>query len=72
MRHIDLTDPPPAAVLEPGAVAEWLDTDLDWVVHAISDGGLPVLGRRGDGTPLLATDEVRAWLRRPTLADDET
>jgi hypothetical protein len=33
---------------------------------------LPVLGYRGDGVPLLAADEIRAWLRRPTLHDDET
>jgi hypothetical protein len=60
------------SVLEPRAVAEWLDADLDWVLRAISDDGLPVLGYRSDGTPLLAVDEVRAWLRRPTAADDET
>jgi len=64
--------PPSAAVLEPQAVADWLVTDIDWVMRAIVVEGLPVLGRRSDGTPLLAADEVRAWLRRPTLADDET
>ncbi len=60
------------SVLEPLAVAEWLDADVDWVLRAISDDGLPVLGYRSDGTPLLVVDEVRAWLRRPTTADDET
>jgi hypothetical protein len=64
--------PPTAPVLEPCAVAEWLDADVDWVMGAIADGGLPVLGFRSDGTPLLAVDEVRAWLRRPSAADDET
>ena len=64
--------PPPTTVLEPHDVAEWLDTDVDWVMKAISEHGLPILGRRSDGTPLLAVDEVRAWLRRPTPADDET
>ena len=65
-------DPPAAAVLEPHAVADWLATDVDWVMQAISENGLPVLGQRSDGTPLLAVDEVRAWLRRSTPADDET
>ena len=63
---------PIVAVLEPHAVAEWLDTDVAWVMRAIADDGLPVLGYRSDGTPLLATSEVRKWLRRPTAADDET
>jgi hypothetical protein len=64
--------PSPASVLEPRAVADWLEADVDWVMRAIAADGLPVLGYRSDGTPLLAPDEVRAWLRRPTLADDET
>jgi hypothetical protein len=67
-----MTDQPFASVLEPRAIAAWLDADIDWVMRAIEDDGLPVLGYRSDGTPLLAVDEVRAWLRRPTLADDET
>jgi hypothetical protein len=64
--------PPAAAVLEPSDVAAWLDTDVAWVMRAIAEEGLPVLGRRDDGVPLLSTDEVRAWLRRPSRADDET
>jgi hypothetical protein len=67
-----MTRPPAASVLEPDAVAAWLDIDIDWVMHAIADDGLPVLGYRTDGVPLLATVEIQAWLRRPTLADDET
>jgi hypothetical protein len=67
----DVTDRPAAQVLEPHAVAVWLDVDLEWVAQAI-ENGLPVLGYRSDGVPLLATREVRAWLQRPTLADDET
>lgn len=63
--------PPSASVLEPRAVAEWLAVDIDWVRRAIGDG-MPVLGHRSDGTPLVAVDEVRAWLRRPTAADDST
>lgn len=62
----------PGDVLEPAAVAEWLDVDVAWVMRAIAEEGLPVLGRRSDGTVLLAADEVRAWLRRPSHADDET
>jgi hypothetical protein len=64
-------DPPSISILEPAAVAAWLDVDEGWVTGAIADG-LPVLGHRSDGTPLLAADEVRAWLRRPTVNDDET
>lgn len=64
--------PPADSVLEPRAVADWLVADLDWVLRAIADDGLPVLGYRSDGTPLLVVDEVRAWLRRPSAADDET
>jgi hypothetical protein len=67
-----VTGPPFASVLEPHAVAIWLDTDLEWVMHAIAHDGLPVLGYRTDGIPLMATGEVQAWLRRPMLADDET
>ena len=59
-------------MLEPVDVAIWLDADLPWVMRAIAEEGLPVLGYRSDGVPLLATDEIRAWLRRPTLADDES
>jgi hypothetical protein len=67
-----VTAPSPTSVLEPRAIADWLDADVDWVLRAIATDGLPVLGYRSDGTPLLVADEVRAWLRRPTLADDET
>jgi hypothetical protein len=67
-----VTPAPLASVLEPHAVADWLDTDVEWVMRAIADDGLPVLGYRTDGIPLMATGEVQAWLRRPTLADDET
>jgi len=67
-----MTRPPSAAVLEPADVAIWLDAEVAWVMRAIAEEGLPVLGYRSDGVPLLATDEIRAWLRRPTLADDES
>ena len=67
-----MTRPPASPVLEPAAVAAWLDVDTDWVMRAIARDGMPVLGYRTDGVPLLDRDEVRAWLRRPTPADDET
>jgi hypothetical protein len=67
-----MTSPPDAEVLEPAGVAAWLDVDVDWVLRAIAEDGLPVLGHRGDGTPLVAVEEVRAWLRRASPADDET
>ena len=49
-----MPEPPPASVLEPDAVVRWLDSDLDWLHRAIALEGLPVLGYRSDGTPLLA------------------
>jgi hypothetical protein len=67
-----MTRPPSASVLEPVDVAIWLDADLPWVMRAIAEEGLPVLGYRSDGVPLLSTDEIRAWLRRPTVHDDES
>jgi hypothetical protein len=45
---------------------------LAWVMDAIASEALPVLGYRSDGVPLLAVAEVRTWLRRPRLGDDET
>jgi hypothetical protein len=67
-----MTRLPGAEVLDPHAVAAWLDIDVDWIMRAIARDDLPILGYRGDGVPLMAACEVRAWLRRPTLADDET
>ena len=56
-------------LLEPAALAAWLDVDVRWIDPAIARG-LPVLGRRGDGTPLFVVGDVRAWLRRPRVEDD--
>ena len=67
-----MTSLPAALVIEPEAVAEWLDVDLEWLTHAVAHQGMPVLGYRSDGVPLFCTSEIRAWLRRPTIADDET
>jgi hypothetical protein len=58
-------------VVEPAAVAAWLDVEPEWVAGAIAEG-LPLLGYRSDGVPLVLVGEVRAWLRRPTLDDDAT
>jgi hypothetical protein len=58
-------------VIEPAAMAVWLDVEPGWVDGAIAEG-LPVLGYRSDGVPLFAVGEVRAWLRRPTIDDDAT
>ncbi|MFL5816935.1 MAG: hypothetical protein ACJ76L_04965 [Conexibacter sp.] len=63
---------PHSPVLEPADVAIWLDTDVTWVMRAIAEEGLPVLGHRSDGVPLIAADEVRTWLRRSSRHDDET
>ena len=63
---------PPDSLLTPAAVADWLEVDETWVHRAIEADGLPVLGTRSDGEPLLVASEVRAWLRRPSLTDDET
>jgi aminoglycoside phosphotransferase len=65
-------DLPSAEVLECHAVAVWLDVDVAWVEEAIAHRGLPVLGRRSDGAPLLSRAEVQAWLRRPSVHDDES
>ena len=67
-----MTDLPAAEILECEAVAVWLDVDASWVEHAIAHRGLPVLGRRSDGTILLSRTEVQSWLRRPSTHDDET
>jgi hypothetical protein len=67
-----MTDLPSAEILECDAVAAWLDVDPGWVEHAIAHRGLPLMGRRSDGTPLLSRAEVQSWLRRPSAHDDET
>jgi hypothetical protein len=64
-------DPDQETLLEPDDIARWLDVHPSWVDDAIASG-LPVIGYRSDGVPLCAAGDVRAWLRRPSLADDET
>ncbi|MCW3020700.1 MAG: hypothetical protein JWR30_22 [Conexibacter sp.] len=53
------------------ALASDLVVEPEWIATAITQG-LPVLGYRSDGVPLVVVGEVRAWLRRPTLDDDAT
>jgi hypothetical protein len=62
---------PEETLLDPDGVAQWLYVDPRWLRVAI-ERGLPIMGYRTDGVPLVAAGEVRAWLRRPSLADDET
>ena len=64
--------PPGDALLLPAEVAEWLDVDLEWVQRQVESEGLPVLGYTSAGEPVVAADEVRAWLRRPDPHGDET
>ncbi|MCW3041817.1 MAG: hypothetical protein JWM31_3722 [Solirubrobacterales bacterium] len=64
-------NPSSEQLLEPADVARWLRVDPAWVHGAIAEG-LPVLGRRTDGTPILAVEDVRRWLRRSSPQDDTT
>jgi hypothetical protein len=65
-------DPPDDALLRPGEVAEWLQVDEDWVARAVANEDLPVMGFTSAGEPVVAAEEVRAWLRRPDPHGDET
>lgn len=65
-------DPPDDALLGPEEVAAWLQVDADWVARAVADEQLPVMGYTSDGRPVVAAQEVRAWLRRPDPHADET
>lgn len=66
------SDPPGDALLLPADVAKWLDVDPGWVQRAVESEGLPVLGFTSAGEPVVAAEEVRAWLRRPDPHGDET
>jgi hypothetical protein len=65
-------DPPDDALLRPCDVAAWLDVDEDWLTRAVRREALPVMGWTSGGEPVVAACEVRAWLRRPDPAGDET
>jgi hypothetical protein len=65
-------DPSDEALLSPRDVAEWLDVDESWLAQAVARDALPVMGYTSSGEPIVAAGEVRAWLRRPDPAADET
>ena len=65
-------DPPDDALLSPADVAAWLQVDEAWLAQAIEQDALPVMGYTSDGRPIVLAAEVRAWLRRPDPAADET
>jgi hypothetical protein len=71
VRAVTDQNPDTETLLEPDDIARWLDVHRSWVTGAIR-AGLPVVGYRSDGVPLIAAGDVRAWLRRPSRADDET
>jgi hypothetical protein len=65
-------DPPDDALLDPTDVAAWLQVDETWLVRAIAQDALPVMGYTSAGDPVVAAGEVRKWLRRPDPLADET
>ena len=65
-------DPPDDALLAPGEVAAWLQVEETWLGQAIAQDALPVMGYTSAGEPVVLAAEVRAWLRRPDPAADET
>jgi hypothetical protein len=65
-------DPPDDALLGPTDVAAWLQVDETWLVRAIAEDELPVMGYTTAGDPVVAAGEVRKWLRRPDPLADET
>ena len=66
------TAPDDDALLRPADVAAWLLVDETWVARAIAAEELPVMGFTGEGEPVVAAGEVRAWLRRPDPDGDTT
>jgi len=65
-------DPPDDALLDSAEVATWLQVDTSWLADAIAKDALPVMGYTSAGEPVVLAAEVRAWLRRPDPAADET
>ena len=65
-------DPPDDALLGAADVASWLQVDEAWLAHAIAHEHLPVMGYTSTGDPIVAANEVRAWLRRPDPGADST
>ena len=67
-----IAEPPDDALLGPADVAAWLQVDDHWLGRAVADDALPVMGWTSTGEPVVAAQEVRAWLRRPDPHGDET
>ena len=65
-------DPPDEALLGPAEVAAWLQVDDRWLASSVAEDALPVMGYTTAGEPVVLASEVRAWLRRPDPAADET
>jgi len=65
-------DPPDDALLNANEVAAWLQVDESWLAQAVANDALPVMGHTSSGEPIVLAGEVRAWLRRPDPAGDET
>jgi hypothetical protein len=65
-------DPPDDALLGPAEVAAWLQVGEGWLAQAVAEDALPVMGHTSAGEPVVLAAEVRAWLRRPDPAADET
>ena len=66
------SEPPDDALLGPADVAAWLHVDERWLERAVEEDALPIMGRTSTGEPVVAAQEVRAWLRRPDPYGDET
>jgi hypothetical protein len=60
------------ALLGAADVAAWLEVDEEWLARAVARDALPVMGYTSTGEPVVAAEEVRAWLRRPDPRGDET
>jgi hypothetical protein len=60
------------ALLGAADIAAWLEVDDDWLARAVARDALPVMGYTSTGEPVVAAEEVRAWLRRPDARADET
>jgi hypothetical protein len=60
------------ALLGAADVAAWLQVDEEWLARAVARDALPVMGYTSAGEPVVAAEEVRAWLRRPDPRADET
>jgi hypothetical protein len=60
------------ALLGAADIAAWLEVDDGWLERAVARDALPIMGYTSTGEPVVAAEEVRAWLRRPDPRADET